>query len=215
MPPVAMPTKQTLSGLPDQLVSALGGIPGVHRAFPDPGGDRIFLICTSAEPANQILAEVEARMQTSGVEPGSIRVELAYPSAPLPTRRARFLGIEVDQVRAGWCVARVELEWDGKVYKGSAEGEAIAAGEMRSCAQATLQALESVIGGAATFNLIGIKATRIFDTELVAVLLRSEQASGQQLIGSSLVTDDLRHASALAVLNATNRLLGNFLYVSN
>jgi hypothetical protein len=209
-----MPTKQTLSGRNEQLVASLGNLPGVHRAFADEGGERIFLICTSSEPGSEVLAAADELVRESDADPAAVKLQLAYPAPPLPTRRARFVGVRVEQ-RNGARIASVELEWDGKIYTGTAEGEAILAGEMRSCAQATLQALEAVIDGAARFNLIGVKATRIFDTELVAVLLRSEQAKGQQLIGSSLVSESVYQAAALAVLNATNRLLGNFLYVSN
>jgi hypothetical protein len=210
-----MPTKTTSPRASAQLAETLGNLPGVHRAFAEDRGDRIFLICTSSEPGAEILAAADAVIRGSKVDPASVKLQLAYPAPPLPTRRARFVGVRVEQLRTGARQATVELEWDGKVFSGVAEGEAIAAGEMRSCAQATLQALEAVIAGAATFSLIGIKATRIFDTELVAVLLSSDQAHGQQLIGSSLVTDNAHQAAALAVLNATNRLLGNFLYVSN
>jgi hypothetical protein len=45
------------------------------------------------------------------------------------------------------------------------------------------------------------------------VLLRSEQAAEKQLIGSSLVAQGFHRAASLAVLNATNRLPGNFLHV--
>ncbi len=210
-----MPTKTTSSRVSSELVEALGNLMGVHRAFAEEKGDRIFLICTSSEPGAEILAAADAVIRNSDMDPASVKLQLAYPAPPLPTRRARFVGVRVEQLRSGTRQATVELEWDGRVFSGVAEGEAIAAGEMRTCAQATLLALQSVIEGAATFSLIGIKATRIFDTELVAVLLSSDQARGQQLIGSSLVTESVHQAAALAVLNATNRLLGNFLYVSN
>jgi hypothetical protein len=210
-----MPTKQTLRSAGGTLVESLGKLPGVHRALAEEPGDRIFLICTSSEPGADILAAADELIGASDLQPGAVKLQLLYPAPPLPTRRARFRGVSVEPLRTGECRATVKLEWDGKIFTGSADGEAIAAGEMRSCAQATIQALEGVIDGAARFSLIGIKSTRIFDTELVAVLLRSDQATAGQLIGSSLVTEDLQRASALAVLNATNRLLGNFLHVSN
>jgi hypothetical protein len=204
------------TGLPieqERLIEALSQLPGVHRALADGATDSVFLICSSSEPEPEVLAAADEAIRQHGAE--GVKIQIAYPSPPVPTRRARFLGVKVEHEGAGLSRASVELEWGGKTFTGSAEGEVTGVGEMRSCAQATLMALESMIDGAARFTLIGIKASRIFDTDLVAVLLRSEQATEKQLIGSSLVAEGLHRAASLAVLNATNRLLGNFLHVSD
>ncbi len=204
------------SGLPieqERLIAALNELPGVHRALTDGATESVFLICSSAQAESEVLAAADGTLRQH--DAAGMKVQIAYPSAPTPTRRARFIGVKVAQESAGISRATVELEWGDKSFVGTAEGEVTGVGEMRSCAQATLVALEGMIEGAARFTLIGIKASRIFDTELVAVLLRSEQAAEKQLIGSSLVAAGLHHAAGLAVLNATNRLLGNFLHVSD
>jgi hypothetical protein len=204
------------SGLPielEQLIAALSEVPGVHRALADGAVESVFLVCSSSQPEPNIIAAADEALREHGAE--GVKIQITYPSAPTPARRARFLGVSVEPQGAGTSRASVELEWGGATFTGTAEGEVTGVGEMRSCAQATLMALESMIEGAARFTLIGIKASRIFDTDLVAVLLRSEQAVDKQLIGSSLVAESLHRAASLAVLNATNRLLGNFLHISD
>jgi len=209
-----MASKKNPAGAGERLIRSLAGLPGVHQAFADEGTDRVYLICNSAEPAASILASADETARKAGVRRPIFQIVYAAP--PVPARRARFLKVRVEPVRTGITAVSVELEWDNEIFTGRSEGESIPAGEMRSCAQATLKALHAVLDGAASFNLIGIKATRIFDTDLIAVLLRSEQASeNQQLIGAALVVEDPHHAAVRAVLNATNRLLGNFLFVSN
>jgi hypothetical protein len=107
-------------------------------------------------------------------------------------------------------VARVELEWAGQTYTGELEGESGPAPELRLTAMATLAALGEVLGGRVHFQLVGIKPMRAFDADVVVALIRSD-VDGKSLIGSALEADDAHRAASIAVLNATNRLLGNYL----
>lgn len=128
-----------------------------------------------------------------------------------PTRRVRWVGVSVDRPRAGWMTAEVELEWAGKLYRGSAEGEAGLVSELRVVGLATTNALEAILDRAVTYSFVGIKSIRVFDHDLVAVLLHSPQAPDRHLVGVSLVTDEVHRSASVAVLNATNRLLGTYL----
>ena len=74
-----------------------------------------------------------------------------------------------------------------------------------------MNALESILDHQVQFKLVGVKFLRIFDRDLVSVLLRADQAPDRDLMGITGSQDDLCQATALAVLNATNRLLGNYL----
>ncbi|CAN5656243.1 hypothetical protein BH23GEM6_BH23GEM6_12280 [soil metagenome] len=209
-----MSSKKNLPGAGERLIQSLASLSGVHQAFADKDTDRIYLVCNSSEPAAAILTAADDVARKAEVR--SPIFQIVYSAPPVPARRARFLSVSIEPVRTGITAASVQMEWGGEIFTGRSEGESIPAGEMRSCAQATLKALHAVLEGAAIFNLIGLKATRIFDTDLVAVLLRSEQAADdQQLIGAAMVVGDPHHAVVRAVLNATNRMLGNFLFVSN
>ena len=128
-----------------------------------------------------------------------------------PQRRVRFEGVEVQRPRPNYTIASVDLEWRGERYVGRSEGEGGGALELRVCGQATVEALQLIVGGEVTFQLVGVKAIRIFDHDLIAVLLHSPQAADRRLVGISLVVDDPDRSAVLAVLNATNRLLGNYI----
>jgi hypothetical protein len=58
---------------------------------------------------------------------------------------------------------------------------------------------------------VGIKGFRAFDAEVVVAVLRGGTTDGRTLIGAALATENLHRSAALAVLNATNRILGNYL----
>jgi len=75
-----------------------------------------------------------------------------------------------------------------------------------------VQALERAVETKLTFELLGVKAVRAFDATVVIVSLSArgpEEAT--RLVGSCLTEKDPPRGAALAVLNATNRLLGNYL----
>jgi hypothetical protein len=128
-----------------------------------------------------------------------------------PRRRVRFLSARLTSPRPGRATAEVELEWAGQTYTEEMEGESGSAVELRLAALATVRSLEAILGSRMKFELVGIKGLRAFDTEVVVALLNSPQASGRSLVGAALATDNLYRSAALAVLNATNRVLGNYL----
>ncbi len=75
-------------------------------------------------------------------------------------------------------------------------------------------ALTEAVAGAVGFELIGVKAVRAFDSTVVIVSLSIQQDSGvHRVVGSCLTDNDPARGAALAVLNATNRILGNRLYM--
>ena len=138
-----------------------------------------------------------------GLGPGEAELHLAYTGVPEPRRRVRFVSATVDS-------SRVELEWAGQVHAGEGEGETGPAPELRLTALSTLAALDRVLDGRVRFQLVGIKPLRAFDADVVVALLKSD-VEGRSLIGAALAADDPNRAASVAVLNATNRILGNYL----
>ncbi len=127
--------------------------------------------------------------------------------------RLRFQDFSFQRMASGHCRARVVLSWsDGRQFVGESEGVNSQAGELRCSASATIRALELASQPALAFEVLGVKAVRAFDATVVIVSLsaRTEQ-SASRLVGSCLTESDAPRGAALAVLNATNRILGNYL----
>lgn len=125
--------------------------------------------------------------------------------------RLRFVGFEFDQLPNSRCQARVALEWHpGARFEGESEGFGSDAGALRCAAEATLTAIEHAVDGSISVELLGVKSVRAFDTVvlIVSVLCRRGDKS-YRVVGSFLAKTDLTRGAAVAVLNATNRLLGN------
>src|SRR5712672_2008931 len=130
--------------------------------------------------------------------------------ADLLRERLRFVDFEMRRLQNGRCRARVVLEWrPEEQFIGTAEELGSQAGELRCAAQAAVGAIERAVGGGAKFELLGVKSVRAFDATVVIVSLTSKQEErASRLVGSYITDDFSSRGAALAVMNATNRLLG-------
>jgi len=137
----------------------------------------------------------------------------AVGNAPATRERLRFTNFSFTRAPSGLCRASVELEWmDGDCYVGRSEGVASPLGDLRVCADATLRALEHFAHGELTFELIGVKTMRAFDENIVIVSVHaSRDGTSHRLLGCHVAEKDSLRSAVVAVLHATNRMLGNFI----
>jgi hypothetical protein len=124
--------------------------------------------------------------------------------------RLRFTAFDFKRSPSAYCTADVELEWvDGERFHGRAEGIASPTGDLRLSSEATLRAIQLFAKGAITFELIGVKALRAFDANVVIVSVLARRSGGEQrLMGCHLADEDSLRSAVLATLQATNRILG-------
>lgn len=122
--------------------------------------------------------------------------------------RLRFADFRMSRLASGQCEARVALTWPGlDPFVGEAGGLASQSGELRCAAEACLAAIELAMPGSG-LELVGVKAVRAFDaTVVIASLATQGRMDGPRVVGSCLVQEDAPRGAALAVLNATNRVL--------
>jgi hypothetical protein len=133
--------------------------------------------------------------------------------AQLKRERLRFSNFGFTRTPSGRCSAEVELEWvDGVRVVGRADGQTSELGDLRISADAALRALESFSDQALVFELIGVKLLRAFDANVIIVSVGVKRGEGPgKLLGCYLAERDIPRGAVLAVLNATNRVLGNFI----
>ena len=132
--------------------------------------------------------------------------------AQLKRERLRFTNFQFGRTPQGTCSAEVELEWlEGQRVSGRAEGTSSAMGDLRVAADAALNAIRRFSEGALDLELVGVKALRVFDANVVIVAISRRGEPTARLLGCYLAEADPIRASVIAVLNATNRILGNFI----
>ena len=143
-------------------------------------------------------------------EAGALR---AANSTVVKRERLRFTGFSIERSPSGRVTCQVILEFGpGETVTGRAEGQASPAGDSRLGAEAAIRALETFTQRAITFELVGVKVVRAFDANVVITSLIQKGDEGpDRLLGCYLADGDLVRGAALAVLNATNRILGNFI----
>ena len=127
--------------------------------------------------------------------------------------RLRFSNFSFERTRAGRVTCQVTLEFGpGEQITGEVSGQASPAGDTRLGAEAALRALETFTEETLKFELIGVKVVRAFDANIVITsLIQCGDDGPDRLLGCYLAEGDLVRGAALSVLNATNRVLGNYI----
>lgn len=100
----------------------------------------------------------------------------------------------------------------GLTFTGAAEGQGNPQGKLRCAAEATARALEAATEGKIELEVLAVRAVDGFDTVIVVVSLGSRvEDRVERLVGSCLIKGQPTRGAVLAVLSATNRLLGRVL----
>lgn len=145
----------------------------------------------------------------NAVEPVSASV-VFVPPADRPGR-VHLGSFSFSRSPTGRCAAEVVLQFGETRYVGRCEGQSSPIGDLRLGAEAAMQAVESFAQGTLGLELMGVKIVRAFDANVVIVSATQRSAREVKLVGCYLAADDAVRGAALAVLNATNRVLGNYL----
>ncbi len=141
-------------------------------------------------------------------------LETVVTQEQLKRERLRFIDFKFNRTHAGLCTAEVQLEWLGSQRViGRAEGRASPmGGDLRLSAEAAIDAIVQFSEGKLNLELIGVKAMRAFDANIVIVSVTSvRDGEPERLLGSYLAEQDPLRGAVISVLNATNRVLGNFI----
>ena len=145
-------------------------------------------------------AETPKPMLPSDVTPTSV------PAIEGGRRRLYFEDVEVRRSRQKGVSCRVTLRKGDESFVGEAEGLESERSRLDLAARAALLAIMQAEGGARSLSVDGVKVIDAFDREFVFVGVTAKmQRDTQLLTGSCEIKDSAETASALAVLDATNR----------
>jgi hypothetical protein len=189
----------------------LEALPAVDRVVLD---DQQNIACVIGRSTGELAGLADAArsaLAAEGYDPENWRIELAVRPDSQSAGRARFDTIEVTQERDHSVKVRVSLEWDGRRVTGEACGEQGDTLELRTAVAAAMDALEQLTETSLGLRLAGVKQIRAFDGELMVVSLYRPGLPSQKYLGTVLTGSEPHRAAALALLNALNRVLGNYL----
>ena len=126
-----------------------------------------------------------------------------------PAARLRLVSCRVEHDRGAITRALVECEGPaiGQRTVGLQEGTTCLGGDLRLAALATLDAIAQATDGLLRVDLIGVKAIRAFDSNLVVVAaLAHHDGRSTRILGAAMAEDDTLTGTARATLHAVNRL---------
>jgi hypothetical protein len=128
-------------------------------------------------------------------------------------KRAQLYRVHIEST-TGTARAEVELRYGSIRYHGSSEASAEARlDEQRLVAEATLAAIQQLVGRQMRFTLNSVANQEVASTPTVLLTTRVDAEGHKELrLGACFVTDgDLRVATARAVLDSANRAIQRFL----
>lgn len=218
-----------------ELEDALRDIPGVRAVSvvtgPDAAPLEVHVLATSSKPAKQVVRDIQSLAMASyglaldhrivsvvqlGDEPSLVAdTQGAADSGPLlapvhepiaPPPRPSLTSITV-HTRDGEAEVSVALTIDGSVYTGSATGPGSPAHRPRIVAQASLRAVDDLLGIPSHVDSAMLVAAGDREVALVVITLAIPRLGEQVLCGSALVRGDSEDAVARGVLAAINRRL--------
>jgi hypothetical protein len=177
----------------------------------------VVLLRTPGRCARALLARIDAGRIPAHRHPGAIMppARALDTGVPLPAAlegeppRIRFIALRASRTPSGRCRVEVELRRvDGTHVVGCADAEPSLLCDQRAAAQATVEALHLASTTAHRFESTGVKSVRAFDRTVVLAQVGVLAGRGPaRLVGCAMEDGFLLRATALAVLNATDRLL--------
>ena len=194
------------------------------RVIIGPAGhvDEVHVLAGSSRNPKQIVRDVESVFQTKfGLSIDHKKISVAQttlddvPGSPAQPRaqagpaenRARLMRVVFASAGAR-AEATVELEVGGELHAGQASGLSSQSGRVRMVAAATLAALEDLLPESVAVAVDEVAMVTMGRRMLAAVTISVLQDGHEAiLVGSSLVREDDREASARATLDALNRQL--------
>jgi len=139
--------------------------------------------------------------QIPPVEPGP------DADSPAPVGRLRIVTAAISHSRGWKSTVEVVLERSGRTSEAHREsiGEEVVL--LRCAAEATLTAIQSLLGDPQRFALIGVKRVLAFDSAVILACVRTIDDPPRKLIGCVPISEDPVLAVAHAILHATNRIV--------
>ena len=211
----------------EELLATLPGIIAARIVASETGAvDEIHLLTTTEVTPKQTVRNVESALIAHlGMRVDHRKISVAtsvetkrpeerpQPQTPIVEggggdmrRRLYFEDVEVRRSRTRGVLCRVTLRKGDESFVGEAEGMESERSRVDLAARAALVAITQAEGGERTLALDGVTVVSAFDREFVFVGVTAKVARESHLLtGSCEIKDSAETASALAVLDATNR----------
>jgi hypothetical protein len=169
----------------------------------------VHVLASPAKPAKQVVRDVQSlAMARFGV--GIDRRAVSVVQLGEEKRRGeadRPIITSIKEYPEGpSTTVTVTLTWNSEQFSGSADGPAASSARLRIIGEATLRALEEVLGGGPPLALDSVASTSVGVRPVIIAQVVSMRGVDEEVaVGSALVRGDEAEAVVRAVLDALNR----------
>ncbi|HDK27066.1 MAG TPA: hypothetical protein ENG48_08280 [Candidatus Atribacteria bacterium] len=140
-----------------------------------------------------------AQVKGEGLKEEQMKEDADFPL------RLKFSDIK-DKTIGNYYEVLVQLEGNKKIYEGKASGKNWNQNQEYLVAKATLEGISSYLEGSIFFQIDEIKKIKLDSKEIVVVSINLVDSKGKDnLVGSTVISDDFNRAVVKAILKATNR----------
>ena len=140
-----------------------------------------------------------AQVKGEGLKEEQMKEDADFPL------RLKFSDIK-DKTIGNYYEVLVQLEGNKKIYEGKASGKNWNQNQEYLVAKATLEGISSYLEGSIFFQIDEIKKIKLDNKEIVVVSINLVDSKGKDnLVGSTVISDDFNRAVVKAILKATNR----------
>jgi len=169
----------------------------------------VHVLASPAKPAKQVVRDVQSlAMARFGVGIDRRAVSVVQLGEEKQRREAdRPIITSIKEYPEGpSTTVTVTLTWNSEQFSGSANGPAASSARLRIIGEATLRALEEVLGGGPPLALDAVASTSVGVRPVIIAQVVSMRGVDEEVaVGSALVRGDEAEAVVRAVLDALNR----------
>ncbi len=169
----------------------------------------VHVLASPAKPAKQVVRDIQSLAMARfgiGIDRRVISVvQLSEENRGTEGDRPVITSIQEHPEGVSTSV-KVTLTWNGEQYVGQSTGPAASSARLRIIGEATLRALEEVLGGTPPLDLDSVAATNVGIRPVIVAQVVSMRGTEEDVaVGSALVRGDEAEAVVRAVLDALNR----------
>ena len=171
--------------------------------------NEVHVLASPGKPAKQVVRDVQSLAMARfgvGIDRRAVSVvQLGDDSKTSEADRPIITSIK-EYPEGPSTTVTVTLTWNGEQFSGSADGPAATSARLRIIGEATLRALEEVLGGSPPLALDAVATTSVGVRPVVVAQVVSMRGVDEEVaVGSALVRGDEAEAVVRAVLDALNR----------
>lgn len=192
----------------EEVINKINGIMKSKIVSVDGNIMELHILANSTRPGKQLVRDIESTLLTAfdyRIDRRLISIAQIQTEEKDTSRRIKFLGISMNTLD-NVIECSVKLSYEEEEHVSTQVGIKTDTNRKKIVAEATVKAIESILGQAYVFDVLEVIVTAREDIAFVSVLVVVVLNEVEEvMVGSVMVRNDINEAIAKATLDAVNR----------